>query len=172
VAAIGPATAAALRDVGIRADFVPSQFVAESVAAEWPERDMAGKRVLLPRAKEARELLPDRLREMGAAVDVVTAYEPVRDASAADDVRGQLLEGAIHAVTFTSSSTVTNFVEAIGRESLADALRNVVVACIGPITAETARNLGIEPTIVSDEFTIPGIVDSLVASVGAGQEQG
>jgi len=172
VAAIGPATAAALRDLGIRADFVPSQFVAESVAAEWPERDMAGKRVLLPRAKEARELLPDRLREMGAAVDVVTAYETVRDASAADEVRGQLLEGAIHAVTFTSSSTVTNFVEAIGRESLADALRNVVVACIGPITAETARNLGIEPTIVSDEFTIPGIVDSLVAAVGAGQEQG
>jgi uroporphyrinogen III methyltransferase/synthase len=165
VAAIGPATAAALQEMGIRADFVPSRFVAESVAEEWPDREMAGKRVLIPRAKEARELLPDRLREMGARVDVVTAYETVRDASAADEVRHQLLDGEIDAVTFTSSSTVSNFVEAIGRQAVEEALRSVVVACIGPITADTARGLSIEPTIVAGEFTIPGIVDSLVEAL-------
>jgi uroporphyrinogen III methyltransferase/synthase len=172
IAAIGPATADALREIGIRADFVPSRFVAESVVEEWPDAEMNGKRVLLPRAREARELLPDRLREMGAVVDVVTAYETVRDSSAADQVRKQLVDGEIDAVTFTSSSTVSNFVESIGREAAQESLRNVVVACIGPITAGTARGLGIEPTIVADEFTIPGIVDSLVAVFGpkAGQE--
>jgi uroporphyrinogen III methyltransferase / synthase len=162
IAAIGPATADALREVGIRADFVPSQFVAEAVAEEWPEKEMTGRRVLLPRAKEAREFLPDRLREMGAAVDVLTAYETVRDSEAADDIRAQLCNGEIHAVTFTSSSTVKNFVESIGREHIPDILKGVVVACIGPITADTARELGIQPDIVSEEFTIPGLVDSLV----------
>ncbi len=166
VAAIGPATAEALRNIGIRADFVPTQFVAESVFEEWPDKQMAGKRVLLPRAKEARELLPVRLREMGAVVDVVTAYQTVRDAGAAEEVRQHLLDGEIHAVTFTSSSTVKNFVEAIGPEHVPEALSKVVVACIGPITAETAREMGIAPAIVSDEFTIPGLVDALVAALG------
>ena len=88
-------------------------------------------------------------------------------AGSAEDIRSQLREGAIHAVTFTSSSTVTNFVDAIGRDVAAELLKDVAVACIGPITAETARGLGIEPTIVSDEFTIPGIVDSLVDALGS-----
>jgi uroporphyrinogen III methyltransferase/synthase len=165
IAAIGPATAAALSEIGIRADFVPTRFVAESVVEEWPDPQMAGKRVLLPRAKEARELLPDRLREMGAEVDVITAYETVRDAGAADEIRQQLREKQIDAVTFTSSSTVTNFVDAIGPDLVPELMQGVVIACIGPITADTARGLGIPPTIVADEYTIPGIVESLTIAM-------
>jgi uroporphyrinogen III methyltransferase/synthase len=162
IAAIGPATADALRAIGLRADFVPSRFVAEAVAEEWPEREMVGHHVLLPRAKDARELLPNRLREMGAVVDVVTAYEAVMDAEAAKEIRAQLHAGAIHAVTFTSSSTVRNFVESIGRECIPELLRKTKVACIGPITAQAARELGIIPDIEAQEHTMEGLVEALV----------
>jgi uroporphyrinogen III methyltransferase/synthase len=161
VAAIGPATADALREMGIRADFVPSQFVAESVVEEWPDRDMAGKRALLPRAREARELLPDRLREMGAAVDVVTAYVTERDASSSEEIRQRLLDGDIHFVTFTSSSTVRNFVEAVGAENLEAILQHTRVVSIGPITSETARELGVRVDAEAPEHTIPGLVTAL-----------
>jgi uroporphyrinogen III methyltransferase/synthase len=137
--------------------------VAEAVAAEWLDQEMAGKRVLLPRAKEAREFLPDHLRERGAVVDVVTAYETVLDATAAGEIRRQLADRAIHAVTFTSSSTVRNFVEGIGAENVSALLENVTVACIGPITAQTARELSIEPDVEAKEHTIPGLVAALAA---------
>jgi uroporphyrinogen III methyltransferase / synthase len=163
VAAIGPATADALLSRGIHADFVPSRYVAESVAEEWPERNMTGQRVLLARAKEAREFLPERLRAMGATVDVVPVYQTVRDASAAEDVRRQLLAGDIDAVTFTSSSTVRNFVESLGEApAVADMMKDVTVACIGPITADTARELGLDPSLIAEEFTVEGLVQELV----------
>lgn len=163
VAAIGPATADALKErMGLRADFVPSQFVAEAVVAEWPEQDMTSQRVLLPRAKEARELLPDRLTAMGAIVEVVTAYETVRDAGAAEVIRAQLQEGKIDAITFTSSSTVKNFIDSIGSECIATCLSGVLIACIGPITADTAREMGITPSSTAEAYTIPGLVDSLI----------
>jgi uroporphyrinogen III methyltransferase / synthase len=167
IAAIGNATAQTLRNAGLRADFIPSQFVAEAVVEEWPDKNLAGKRVLLPRAKEAREFLPDRLREMGATVDVVPAYENVRDAGAADSIREQLQNGDLDAVTFTSSSTVKNFVESMGPVSLRAVLKSVTTACIGPVTAETARAVGIEPDIVSDESTIAGLVEALAERFAA-----
>ncbi len=163
IAAIGPATADALAEMGLRADFVPSRFVAESVVEEWPDREMVGKRVLLPRAAEARELLPDALREMRAEVDVVTAYETVLDGSAADKVRARLRDGEIDAITFTSSSTAQNFVESVGSEFARGLSGKVLVAAIGPITADTARDLGLPPDVMADEHTIPGLVQALVA---------
>jgi len=162
IAAIGPATADALREMGLRADFMPSQFVAEAVLAEWPDRDMAGKRVLLPRAKEARELLPEKLREKGAMVDVIPVYETVIDAAAADAIRAELANGTIHAVTFTSSSTARNFVESLGAENIPALLANVVIASIGPITTRAARELGIPPDVEAKEHTIPGLAQALV----------
>jgi uroporphyrinogen III methyltransferase/synthase len=165
VAAIGPATADALRANGVTADFVPSRYVAESVAEEWPDRDMTGKRILLPRAKEAREFLPDHLREMGAQVDVVAAYQTVRDESGSREMVELLSERKIDAVTFTSSSTVSNFVESLGAERTPELMRGVTVACIGPITADTARELDLEPRIVADEFTVEGLVDALTQSM-------
>jgi uroporphyrinogen III methyltransferase/synthase len=130
---------------------------------------MAGSRVLLPRAQEARDVLPDRLREMGAVVEIVPAYRTVRDAGAAEEIVTEIQAGAVHAVTFTSSSTVRNFVESVGSDRGADLLRGVCVASIGPITSATARDLGIEPDVEAAEHTIPGLVEALTRwMAGAG----
>jgi len=161
IAAIGPATASALGAMGLRADFVPSRFVAEAAAEEWPDRDLAGQRVLIPRAREAREVLPRSLEERGAAVDVVAAYETVLDDSAAAELRRQLRDSTVDAVTFTSSSTVRNFVQCLG-EDWRGLLASVPCFSIGPITSQTARELGIEPVAEAPEHTIPGLVQVLV----------
>lgn len=165
IAAIGPATADALhQQLTLHADYVPTEAVAEAVLAQWPDQDMHGRRVLLPRAAEARELLPDKLRERGATVDILPAYETILDASAAESLREGLANGEIDILTFTSSSTVRNFVQAIteGRTDLLPALLgDATIAAIGPITAETAREFGLSPHIVAEEYTIPGLVVAL-----------
>ena len=165
LAAIGPATADALWEhLRLRADFVPTEAVAESVVAEWPEADMRGKRVLLPRAAEAREVLPEQLRARGAEVDVIPVYETQVDASGADSLRAQLQNGEVDVLTFTASSTVRNFARALaGKENqpLPDLIGKALVAAIGPITAETAREFGLTPQIVAETHTIPGLVAAL-----------
>lgn len=160
VAAIGPATAAALRERGIVPDFVPDRYVAESVAQGLLERGVAGRRVLLPRAREAREVLPDVLRKAGALVDVIPVYETVPAAVRREDVLERLAEGRIHCVTFGSSSTVENFLSLIP----ADTLRrypDVKLAAIGPITAATLGKHGLPCDIRPEEFTIPALVEAL-----------
>ncbi|HZT41258.1 MAG TPA: uroporphyrinogen-III C-methyltransferase [Chthonomonadaceae bacterium] len=165
IAAIGPATAEALSNLlHLRADFVPSEAVAEAILAEWPDEDLHGKRILLPRAAEAREVLPEQLRARGAAVEVLPIYETQLDASAAESVRDQLKNGEIDVITFTSSSTVRNFAQAIAgedRERLLHLAGRTLVAAIGPVTAETARENGLEPQIVAETHTIPGLVAAL-----------
>ncbi len=152
VGAIGPGTAAALAERGVRADFVPSAFVAEAVADEIG--DVSGERFLLPRADGARPVLVDRLRQMGAHVDEVKVYraEPVLDPPPLD----------VDWVTFTSSSTVRGFVKALeaGGLSLPDGVR---VACIGPITAQTAHELGLPVDAVAETYTMEGLVDAIDA---------
>lgn len=165
IAAIGPATAEALHsELRLRADFVPTEAVAEAVLAEWPESAMSGRRVLLPRAEEARELLPERLRERGAEVDVIPVYRTLRDGSDAESVRARLRNSELDVLTFTASSTVRNFAEALTAGSgpeLAALVGKTPVAAIGPITAETARQYGLEPRIIAPEHTIPGLVRAL-----------
>lgn len=164
VAAIGPATAESVRlALGVRADYVPAEAVGEAVIEGWPESDMNGRRVLIPRALEGRDLIPRRLSDMGAVVDVVPVYETVRDDSAAEPLRAQLLAREIDAVTFTSSSTVRNFVESLQMDghNVSDLLDGVVVAAIGPVTAQTAQDLGLNVGMVADEHTIPGLVEAL-----------
>jgi uroporphyrinogen III methyltransferase/synthase len=165
IAAIGPATADALRaHLGLKADFVPGEAVAESVLAEWPDRDLHGKRILIPRALEARETLPEGLRALGATVDVVTAYETTMDAEATAEFRAQLDNGELDALTFTASSTVHNFARALTAESgseLRDQIGAIAVAAIGPITADALRSYGVTPDIVAEEHTIPGLVTAL-----------
>ena len=167
IAAIGPATADALRSgLGLRADFVPAEAVAEALLAEWPDVDMAGKRVLIPRALEAREILPDQLRERGAAVDVIAVYETLLDENEGADLRARLERGEIDAVTFTSSSTVRNFARALGSPppaTLRALVGPCIVAAIGPVTAETARECGLEPSLVAEEHTVPGLAAALEA---------
>lgn len=159
VAAIGPATAEALRARGIRPDFAPTEFVAEAVLAQFPE-PVKGKRILIPRAVEARELLPDAWREQGATVDVVPAYQTVLESEGAEEVRAMLAAGEIDAITFTSSSTVKNFVSAMAGTPVPE---TAMLVAIGPATAQTCRELLREPDRLATEHTIEGLITALTA---------
>ena len=163
IGAIGPATAESIACLGVRVDFTPSKFVAESVVEEFPESP-AGKRILIPGAKDAREVLPEKLREKGAQVDVVTSYQTVIEESCAPPIKEMLEKGEIDIITFTSSSTVKNFVRLVGRESVPE---GVTIACIGPITAQTAEEHGLKPDIVAEDYTIEGLVRGLVKAWGS-----
>jgi uroporphyrinogen-III synthase len=162
VAAIGRATAQRLRDAGVDVAFVPEQFVAESVVEGLVAQAVSGKRILLPRADIARDTLPDGLRDAGAIVDVVVAYRTTRPATVQDDVLEAVRRGAIDIATFASPSTVRNTLDLIG-----GALpEHVIVACIGPITAAAASERGLRVDIEAAEYSIPGLVDAIVAGAG------
>jgi uroporphyrinogen-III synthase len=177
VAAIGPATAAALAQYGVGADLIPDEYIAEGVAMALIEHErqggssIAGQRILLARAGEARKVLVDLLRQAGALVDEVAAYSTLP--AAADDEQGRevlrlLQHRQLDILTFTSSSTVRNFVAWLkisqqgSSADLMAALSSIAVACIGPITAQTARELGLPVTIEAREFTIDGLVQAIV----------
>lgn len=165
VAAVGPGTEACLRSVGVAVDLLPEHFVAESLLGCFPAPPPEGGRVLLARAAVARELLPEGLRSMGWTVDVVEAYRTVAvayDAATRDLVR------AADAVTFTSSSTVRSFVEAMGGPDAALEAAPPVVVCIGPITASTAQELGFASTFVAHPHSLDGLVDALVTAFAGG----
>ena len=153
VAAIGPATAAALAAGGVRADLVPERFVAESLLDAMAASEGPG-RALIARAEVARDVLPDGLRERGWVVDVVDAYRTV-PATVTDEQRAALQRA--DAITFTSSSTVDRFIEAAGLGAVPP-----VVACIGPVTAETARRHGLTVDVEADVHTVDGLVAALV----------
>jgi uroporphyrinogen-III synthase len=159
-AAIGPATRDAAREhLGLETRVVPEKFVAESLGEALPVQP--GERVLLPESEIARPVLAGILRERGAEVTVVTAYRTSRG-SGGDNVPGLIAQGMIDAVTFTSSSTVTNFLERIGREGgpVARALE-VCAACIGPVTADIARQSGFTSVVVAEEYTLSGMTEAL-----------
>ena len=165
VAAIGPATASALRERGIFADFIPDKYVAESVVDGLLKLGIKGKKVLIPRAKKAREVLPEALRTAGADVDVLPVYETVLAQSLdVDALLEQFQSGKIHYVTFTSSSTVDNFFSILDAEKLKPYVLsgNIKLACIGPITAKTLQKYGFDPHIQPEDFTIDGLVKAMV----------
>jgi uroporphyrinogen III methyltransferase/synthase len=120
---------------------------------------ISGKRVLIPRARVAREILPEKLREAGAEVVVPPAYESVPSSEGKEGLSLRLRSGEIDCVTFTASSTVENFVRAFGEEESGRLLSGTKVACIGPITADTARQRGLRVDAEADEYTIPGLVE-------------
>lgn len=164
LAAIGPATAGKLKELGLKIDYIPSNYKAESVIEGFKDKGVKGAKILIPRAKVAREILPDKLREFGAQVDVVTAYQTIIDGSYADKIREMLEKEEIDIVTFTSSSTVKNFVEILKDVDLKKVLKNVTVAGIGPITSKTAEELGLKVDISAKEYTIKGLVEAIVFS--------
>jgi uroporphyrinogen III methyltransferase/synthase len=174
IMAIGPATAQAVEELlGRRADAVPGKFVAEGILALLDGEDVRGKRVLIPRAAEAREVLPDTLREHGAQVDVVHAYRTLpAPKEAAEALRRDLAAGRIDMVAFTSSSTVRSFAQAMGSAFLREHRGRFAVASIGPVTSGTARELGLEPEVEAGASTTPGLAEAIAAFYAGGRPKG
>lgn len=155
VAAIGPATAQALEQRGVQPHFIPAEYVAEAIVEGIGV--VRGRRILLPRADIAREALASELERRGALVDEIAAY---RTLPAAPDPRGLAeLRRGVDAITFTSSSTVRNFVQLVGGDAISP---GAAIACIGPITAQTARELGLSVDVAATEYTTNGLVQALV----------
>jgi uroporphyrinogen-III synthase len=171
IAAIGPATKQAIEKRGIKVNVVPKEYVAESVV-ESLRNQVAGKRVLLARARIARDVIPRELRKCGAKVDVVEAYETVIPQSSRTRLRTILKDSKRrpHVITFTSSSTVRNFVALLGknewrgspRPRKASPIDGIRLASIGPITSSTLREFGLPVDIEATEYTIPGLIKALV----------
>lgn len=188
VAAIGPATRKAIEQRAVKVDVVPKEYVAESVVRSLRRR-VKGKRVLLVRAKVARDVIPHELRKAGARVDVVEAYETVVPKSSRARLHSALRNGPRrpHVVTFTSSSTVRNFVGLLGSRTAVGpgqpsrgracpergrkvarahtSLDAIWLASIGPVTSSTLREFGLPVDIEAKEFTIPGLVRAIVQGV-------
>lgn len=158
IGAIGPATASRLRQCGVKADFVPQAFVAESIVEGMRAYDMKGKRVLLPRADIARAALRDGLTELGASVDDIAVYRTIAPPDSAERARS-IIEDGIDIAAFTSSSTVRNLCALLDGNTAA--LQSATIACIGPITAQTAAELGVKVDIVASEYTIAGLVKAV-----------
>lgn len=175
IAAVGPATAAALAERGLMSEELPGRFQAEGLIEKLGGELRPGERVLLPRGDLARGWLADKLRELGLIVTEADTYETVLAEEDDEELRKLLEEGKIHAVTFTSSSTVRNFLTALRRmgwERPEDVLTGTAVACIGPVTARTAEELGLTPTLVAEEATIDGLVQELIAWNAGGRTNG
>ena len=160
-AAIGPVTAETLLKYGINTDILPKNYRAESVVEAFSDQDVSGKKILLPRAEEARPVIPVELEKMGATVDEVAVYRTVQDKENVDALLEDLKKGAVDMVTFTSSSTVKNFKALIPEAEFSDLLKGVDIACIGPITEDTATELGFKVAVVADEYTHSGAVRKL-----------
>ena len=163
VCAIGPATAAALQERGIAPDFVPGTAVSEAIVAGLGETGLEGMSVLLLRAETGRDVLLSGIAERGARVDDVAAYRTVVPEESRDAIQALVSEGSLDAVTFTSSSTVTNLIALLGGDI--SPLMGVTVACIGPITAQTADEAGLSVDVVSRRSTTDGLVEALVEHV-------
>jgi len=171
ICAIGPATAQALKAEGARTNVVASESTAEGALAAiidhvgGPER-VRGLNFLIPRARVAREVLPDGLRSLGARVDAVEAYQTIRPDIEPDTIRRLFKERPIDAITFTSSSTVSNLAGLVGLEDLSGLLANTLAVCIGPVTAETAEKHGVAKIVHPREYNTESLVDSIVQSIG------
>ena len=162
LAAIGPATATELAARDLKSVVVPKRFVAEALLEVMPEP--AGKRFLLPRAALARDTLRTGLQRAGAQVVEVPAYDTILPEPASEILTE--LEAGVDVLTFTASSTVRNFVAQLGQARARSLADQAQVAVIGPITAETARNLGLRVDVVASEYTIGGLVEALVDAYG------
>lgn len=160
VAAIGSKTAERLREYGVRADLIPSAFISEEVGRALIEATRDGERILIYRAQEARDVLPEMLEDAGRMPTVVAAYKTIFDV---DPHFAQKVQSA-DVLTFTSASTVRGFVELLGgSQSAVESARGKLVACIGPITAEAAEAAGLHVDVVADVYTTEGLLDALEA---------
>src|SRR5262245_22745605 len=162
IACIGSSTAERVRLLGGKIALVPPKFQAESLAEELLRKGVEGKRILLPRAIGSREVLPEILTRNGAVVDEIHVYKAELPENSRTELVRILQEERVDFITFTSSSTVRNFLELAGNVFAAVDLKKTSIACIGPITASTLREYGVPVTVQAKEFTIPGLVEAIV----------
>jgi uroporphyrinogen III methyltransferase/synthase len=164
IGVIGPKTAGVWERMGIRPDLMPGEYRAEAVVDAFKQAGIRGAKILIPRAARAREVLPDELRKAGARVDVVHAYQTICPDHDTGRVRELLMKGAIDMVTFTSSSTVSNFVKMFEADGnlLQEWMKQAAVACIGPITAKTAQKNNFKVSIIPPEYTIESLVEEIM----------
>jgi uroporphyrinogen III methyltransferase/synthase len=161
VCAIGPATANQLKGKKTSVDYVPKEFIAEAILKGLERKAIRGRRILLARAKKARDILPKGLRKMGAEVDVVEVYRTIRPKGGSKKLKKLLTDGKIDVITFTSSSTADHFAELLKKENLKELLRGMAIACIGPVTARTAKEWGMKVQIQPEQYTIPGLTGAI-----------
>lgn len=166
VVAVGSETAKRLADAGVAVTLIPSSYRAEGILAALKSAELVGQCVLLPRAAQARDLLPDTLRQWGALVEVVEAYRTVVPVFDAASILRRFGSGDIDMVTFTSSSAVTNFVQLCGGGSLAAIVGKARLASIGPITAQTIVELGGQVTVLARQSNIDGLIEAMVEYFG------
>lgn len=166
IAAIGPATRQAIKARGLKVDVVPREYVAESVVKSL-RNQVKGKRVLLARAKVARDVIPRELRKLGATVDVVEAYETVIPKASRRRLHSVLKDPRQRpsVITFTSSSTVRNFCALLGSRTGRQELADIRLASIGPVTSTTLREHGLPVDIEAREYTVPGLIKAIAAAL-------
>jgi uroporphyrinogen III methyltransferase/synthase len=161
--AIGPKTAQEIEKAGVKVDFVPDQYCAEALVQRLGIEELGGRRILLARAKKARDFLPRELRKLGAVVDVVEVYQTIMPNISKSELERTFKGDRIDLITFTSSSTVKHFLQLYEeRVGLDPPLAGVAIAAIGPITADTLRRHGITPHIIPNSFTIQALTEAIV----------
>ncbi len=156
---IGPATRARLEGYGIRVDLIPKEYVSNSVVEAFREMNVAGAHILLPRAEIAGDTIPDGLSEMGAHVDVAIAYRTTRSGEDGETIRELMSNGEVDVITFTSPSTVINFMDIIGDGTPIP--NHIKIACIGPVTEDACRKAGLGVDIMQGPYSIPGLVNAI-----------
>ena len=164
ICCIGPATAQQVEGKGIRVDLVPKKFISEGILKSFSGKDIKGKKILIARAAKARDVLPEGMKKLGAQVDVVTAYETINSGKKKKELEELFKANQVDVITFTSSSTVNNFVNIMGRNFSLP--KSVKIACIGPVTAAAAKKAGFPVDIHQEEYTMEGLVDALKKHFG------
>jgi len=159
ICTIGPATRACVEEYHIPVDLVPDEYLSEGVVEAFKKRDIRGRKILLPRAEIAGDVIPAELSAMGARVDVAVAYRTVCPGGDGSEMRKLMEEGKVHVLTFTSPSTVHNFMDMVGgKEAIPD---HVGIACIGPVTEEACKKAGLRVDIMQGPYSIPGLVEAI-----------
>lgn len=168
IAVVGIKTFHAIEKKGLKVDVIPKDFVAESLMDELAKRVKSDDKILLARGNLARSFLPEKLAELGIKVEDLVIYETVLNIERQVELFNLLESRSLDIITFTSSSTVTNFVELLEGTAWKDYLESVQIACIGPITEQTAIDVGLTPQIVASDYTIAGLLEAIIHHVHKG----
>lgn len=160
ICAIGSATKESIEELGIFVDIIPDEYVAESVIEKLKEFGIEGKKFLLPRAKIARDIIPESIKSLGGYIDVVTVYETVKPEASFEALKEVFEKNIVDIITFTSSSTVKNFFDLLGDTKIPERIN---FASIGPITSNTLRNYGFEPTCEAKVYNIDGLISAILS---------